>query len=468
MRARESFVQKDLRLVQAHNLSRLDQAVFGLSIIRPEFSARVVITRAQVVTFVLVACGMLVCFGLSPHGSMEAAVWLMSLGFIASILLRAALVLLGRRHRSAPVVANDLEWPVYSILVPLYREAEILPQLTAALQALDYPADKLDVHLVLEESDLETSAAAKFYSYSVVIVPDALPRTKPKACNYAIRAAKGEFLVVYDAEDRPEPDQLKKAVLAFRTCPEVSCFQAHLTIDRTRCWLQRMFAFDYGMWFNALLPGLAWLGAPLPLGGTSNHFRLSALIDAGLWDPFNVTEDADLGVRLARMGHKVCLLDSATFEEAPTAFVVWLRQRTRWMKGYMQTLLVHWRHPSVLIGDIGLGGSLMLQLFLGGAIWSAVVNPLLWLLCMGSAFTGPLGSDGLGRFAGIAGAMLLVVNVLLAVLGALRAGDKHPPLRAVIAYPLYWLLISLATYRALYQLIRAPFHWEKTPHGAAR
>jgi len=467
MRARENFVQNHSQRVRPRDITRLDRAVFGLAAARPEFSAQVVITRPQAGALVLVGCGLLVCFCAWPHRTVEAVVWLMSLGFVVSILARGALVLLGRQDRSAPEVANDFEWPVYSILVPLYREAGILPQLTAALQAMDYPSDKLDVHLVLEESDIETRAAAERYSYSVVIVPEALPRTKPKACNYAVHSAKGEFLVVYDAEDRPEPDQLKKSVLAFRAFPEVSCFQAHLAIDRTNCWLQRMFALDYGMWFNALLPGLARLGAPLPLGGTSNHFRLSALLGAGLWDPFNVTEDADLGVRLARLGHKVRLLDSVTFEEAPTAFAVWLRQRTRWMKGYMQTLLVHWRRPSALIGDIGLGGSAMMQLFLGGAIWSAVVNPLLWLLCVVTALIGSPGTDGLGHFAEISGMMLLVVNVLLAALGTLRAGEERPSFSAVFGYPLYWLLISLATYRALYQLIRAPFHWEKTPHGVA-
>ncbi len=300
-----------------------------------------------------------------------------------------------------------------------------------------------------------------------MIVPAAAPRTKPKACSYATEACRGEFVVVFDAEDRPEPSQLKKAVEAFRTHPEVSCFQARLVIDRAQCWLQHIFALDYGIWFSALLPGLERLGAPIPLGGTSNHFRRTALVDAGLWDPFNVTEDADLGIRMARLGHKVGVLDSMTFEEAPASLSVWLRQRTRWLKGYMQTMLVHTRNPRRLIRQIGPTGVAAMQFFLGGTIWSVLVNPLLWLCWIASAFAGSLTCGTLSGFAEICGGSLLLINALLALLGALpvRGSRGRPSMLAIIGYPVYWLLISVAAYRALWQLVRDPFGWEKTPHG---
>jgi len=454
-------------LADADNgFSRLDRAVYGLALQWPEFSARKVATEAQISLLVAAVLGFLGFLAQWPRQTADAAVCMMSAGFLLGVFTRGALVYWGRDRSTVPPIANDLDWPVYSILVPLYREAAVLPQLAAALAALDYPHDKRDIHLVLEEDDSETRAAAAHFPYAQVIVPAAAPRTKPKACTYAITACRGEFVVVFDAEDRPEPDQLKKAVEAFRSHPGISCFQARLVIDRAHCWLQKMFALDYGIWFGALLPGLERLGAPIPLGGTSNHFRRTALVDAGLWDPFNVTEDADLGIRMARLGHKVGVLDSATFEEAPANFAVWLRQRTRWLKGYMQTMLVHSRNPCILLRQIGPMGLAALQFFLGGTIWSALVNPLLWLCWIASAFAGSLTTGALSDFAQIGGVSLFLVNALLALLGAqhLHKG-RQPSVLAVLSYPVYWLLISIAAYRALWQLVCDPFGWEKTPHG---
>jgi glycosyltransferase XagB len=366
------------------------------------------------------------------------------------------------------VAERNADLPVYSILVPVYREAGMIPQMARALAALDYPADKLDIWLVVEEDDTATRAAVRAAGLRAIAVPAAAPRTKPKACNYALQFAGGEFVVVFDAEDRPEPDQLRKAVAAFRANPGVSCFQARLAIDQASAWVSRMFAVDYALWFRTLLPGLDCLRAPIPLGGTSNHFRTAALIEAGAWDPFNVTEDADLGVRLARLGHRVAILDSTTWEEAPRRLAIWLRQRTRWMKGYMQTLLVHTRSPSRLAGELRPGGLLLLLTFLGGAVWSSLVNPLLWIVCIGGALFSHQGAGVLEWLARVSGVTLLAANVLLAVLAMCQGGRRGGAgIAIVLTYPLYWLLISAAAYRALWQLLRDPFRWEKTPHGAA-
>jgi glycosyltransferase XagB len=324
---------------------------------------------------------------------------------------------------------------------------------------------------VVEEDDEETIAAALALApYEIVPVPHSAPRTKPKACNYALQFARGNYLVVFDAEDRPEPDQLRKAVAAFRKDPGVACFQARLTIDNGReGWLARMFALDYGIWFNALLPGLDRLKAPKPLGGTSNHFRTSSLRQAGAWDPFNVTEDADLGFRLARLGYGVAMLDSTTFEAAPTRFAVWFRQRTRWMKGYMQTLLVHSRAPLQLVRNVGWRNCLLMSLFLGGAVWSALVNPLLWVIFALSCSGPGAAADLLDMLARISGLSLLTANVLLTAFSLAKGGGgrRFAELPFAFGYPLFWLLISAAAYRALWQLVRDPFRWEKTPHGAA-
>jgi cellulose synthase/poly-beta-1,6-N-acetylglucosamine synthase-like glycosyltransferase len=230
-----------------------------------------------------------------------------------------------------------------------------------------------------------------------------------------------------------------------------------------------MFALDYGVWFRTLLPGLDRIRAPIPLGGTSNHFRTGALQQAGGWDPFNVTEDADLGFRMARQGQQVSMLDSTTFEEAPVCMGPWLRQRTRWMKGYMQTMLVHSRQPGMLVRAIGWRGCLVMQAFLGGAIWSALVNPLLWIVFILSTVTAEAEAGPLEALAWTSGLTLLTANALLAALSLVDRSGRIPlrELPAVLTYPVYWMLISLAAYRALWQLVRDPFRWEKTPHGSA-
>jgi cellulose synthase/poly-beta-1,6-N-acetylglucosamine synthase-like glycosyltransferase len=345
-RNRRAAVQERPRLSVVTRLGRPDKsemlrrATFGLAEERPHFSARRVVTRWQATVLLTSLAVVLTAFVARPIATADIVVAAMSLGFICSFALRGALALLGRRPEPTVVVRNDQTLPVYSVLVPVYREAGMIGELTRALAALDYPSDKLDVRLVVEEDDSETFAAVFAAGLNAVVVPPGLPRTKPKACNFALQSVWGEFVVVYDAEDRPEPDQLRKAVAAFRANPDVSCLQARLAIDRAPSWISRMFAIDYAVWFRMLLPGLARLHSPIPLGGTSNHFRVKSLVEAGAWDPFNVTEDADLGVRLARLGHRVAILDSATFEEAPEKLGTWLRQRTRWMKGLIPSIYV--------------------------------------------------------------------------------------------------------------------------------
>lgn len=231
-----------------------------------------------------------------------------------------------------------------------------------------------------------------------------------------------------------------------------------------------MFALDYGLWFDYLLPGLERLGIPMPLGGTSNHFRLDALRAIHGWDPFNVTEDADLGIRLARLGFRVRTLDSTTYEEATNAFGNWLRQRTRWMKGYMQTWLVHMRRPGRLLDNAGLGGFCGFQLFVGGTVLSALLNPLLWFIFALSIFSPVAVSEALRSVGPLSLSTLVLGNAVfayLAMLGTYRRGwlELSP---YGLSVPFYWLLVSVAAYRALWQLVRNPWHWEKTAHGLSR
>jgi hypothetical protein len=270
----------------------------------------------------------------------------------------------------------------------MYKEPEVLPILLHALRSLDYPAAKLDIKLVLEEGDRETVEAAIAMDlegiFEIVLVPPSQPKTKPKACNYALQFARGEHLVIYDAEDKPEPDQLRKVVAAFRRGGEkLACVQCRLNYYNAReNWLTRMFTLDYSLWFDLMLPGLQRLGAPIPLGGTSNHFRTDVLRALHAWDPFNVTEDADLGIRLTQKGWRVAVIDSTTYEEANCLAGNWVRQRSRWIKGYMQTFLVHTRRPAALWRAMGPVGLLGFVFFIGGTAVSGLLSPVLWAILL--------------------------------------------------------------------------------------
>jgi cellulose synthase/poly-beta-1,6-N-acetylglucosamine synthase-like glycosyltransferase len=454
----------------------LSEATFGLENAHPEFSARKVITPAQRSALLIVGFFAVSAMLVAPRIATLAIVAILGCWFVANAAFRAWLVWLGSRAAAeghvAPAADGDL--PRYSILVPLYREANVVPRLVRALTDLDYPRDRTDIKIIVEADDRETIAAVNAVTldarFHVIRVPVAHPRTKPKACNYALPFVRGEFTVIYDAEDRPEPDQLRKAVAAFRSyADDVVCLQARLNFfNATECWLSKMFTLDYSLWFDLMLPGLDRAAILMPLGGTSNHFRTSALRAVHGWDPFNVTEDADLGIRLARLGLRVRTLDSTTFEEATSRFDSWLKQRTRWLKGYMQTWLVHMRDPRALLKNAGLSGFLAFHLFVGGTFVSALINPILWSIFLASQIF------GLSVFATVDARLsilsLIAGNGLFAylnMLGPRRRGWQHLSPHGLMS-PFYWLLISIAGYRALFQLFRCASFWEKTPHGESK
>jgi cellulose synthase/poly-beta-1,6-N-acetylglucosamine synthase-like glycosyltransferase len=364
------------------------------------------------------------------------------------------------------------------VLVPMFREAAMLPQLAQALRNIDYPLGKLDIKLVLESGDRETIEAARSLGlegvFEIIIVPRSQPQTKPKACNFALRFARGEYLVIYDAEDRPEPDQLRKVVATFRRSPpNTACLQCRLSYyNADENWLTRMFTLDYALWFDQVLPGLERLGMPIPLGGTSNHFRVDVLRELHAWDPFNVTEDADLGIRIGQKGYRVGVVDSTTYEEASCRTGQWLRQRSRWIKGYMQTLLVHTRRPLHLMYSVGPLGFFGFVFFIGGTVVTGLLNPVFWVfyviwLAASAANIDVIFPQSL---------LLLCLFNLLAGNGAFTYLIMLAPIRrgwlGLIPFSFtlfgYWVLISLAAYRALWQLVRRPFFWEKTQHGLSQ
>ncbi len=232
--------------------------------------------------------------------------------------------------------------------------------------------------------------------------------------------------------------------------------------------LTRLFTLEYSLWFDWLLPALQRLRAPIPLGGTSNFFRRDILLKAGGWDPYNVTEDADLGLRLSKLGYRVEMLDSTTFEEANCCFDNWVRQRSRWIKGHLQTWLVHMRQPQKIVATTGWRGLFSIQLFLAGNVFSALINPLLWatfLVLQLVHFPAlenavPEGLQYLNIFALIAGNFCFIA---CATVAPLKRGWRDLSLFGLTA-PLYWLLTSLAAYKALWQIVFRPYYWEKTNH----
>jgi cellulose synthase/poly-beta-1,6-N-acetylglucosamine synthase-like glycosyltransferase len=481
-------------------------------------------------------------------------------------------------RRSVRVSDKDLKeleersLPIYTILIPIYHEAKILSHIIENVYKIDYPHEKLDVKILMEEKDTETINEAEKLGlfgkpktviapiipvtrmtkpicmgrlepsmrvidgdantvgalesvkatnggnsglvltvkcnggetmeipesfvhsaddvvllkgkldelmvqyldslkvFDAVVVPDAEIKTKPRACNYGLLRAKGEYCVVFDAEDDPDPDQLKKAAIAFsRAGEDVVCLQSRLNFYNSKeNLLTRWFSLEYSFWYDYYLDGLDLVGAPLPLGGTSNHFRTKKLREIGGWDPYNVTEDADLGLRISRNGLKTAMLNSYTFEEANNKLGNWIRQRSRWNKGHVQTYLVHMRHPRRLLREMGWKQFFYFQLTFGGNIFLPLVNPLLWAV---TALT--LLKPGMFNFLFFYPIVyvcifnLIIGNgvFILLHIGPYVMKKNYTSIPFALIIPLYWVLISIGDWRGVIQLVTKPFYWEKTQHG---
>ncbi len=373
---------------------------------------------------------------------------------------------------------QDVPWPRYTILCPLYREVEVVSQFVHAMQALEYPMDRLQVLFLTEENDHETREAIIAMglpaNFVILTVPPGKPQTKPRACNYGLMHATGDFVVIFDAEDIPEPRQLKKAVLTFaQSDPTVACVQAKLNFYNARQnILTRFFAIEYTMWFDLLLPAMQNARMSLPLGGTSNHFRTALLRKLGGWDPFNVTEDCDLGLRLAQEKLTTVVLDSVTMEEGNSNLRNWIRQRSRWIKGYLQTYLVHMRRPFQYLRKRRFRELNSLQFIIGGTPAMFFVNPVMWAMLGLYIAVRPLVEETyhilypgpvfyLGVICFIFGNYLYIC---LAMLACMKRGE-YSQMKWAVLLPIYWLMMSVAAIVAISQLIWKPHYWEKTKHG---
>ncbi|MEM1379974.1 MAG: glycosyltransferase [Pseudomonadota bacterium] len=357
--------------------------------------------------------------------------------------------------------------PLVTLLCPLYKEPNSIKNLSAALQRLNYPTYLLDIIFLLEADDLATQEAARSLPshFRILVNHGDGPKTKPNALNMGLRHARGNIVGVYDAEDRPEPEQLRKMATAFASDQRIGCVQAQLNFyNRDETILTRMFALEYSLHFDYMLPGMVALGLPIPLGGTSNFVRRDALLTVGGWDAFNVTEDADLGLRLSEAGYTLTTITSSTFEEATENPRSWTTQRSRWIKGFMQTWFVHTRTP------LRPKTSLVLHTTLGAVVFNALAAPFfvvlfaVWvvtdLALLNAVFGGWLKWPSTFLLIGGNG-----LHAWLLIMAPLRRGWFALALSGLML-PAYWVLQSAAAYRALISFIRTPYYWAKTDHSA--
>ncbi|CAN5712917.1 hypothetical protein BH10ACT1_BH10ACT1_05420 [soil metagenome] len=463
-------------------LARLEFSRTRLLEAVPDLSADRLLHRHQRVVLLTIAAVLAICLVLATMGTLIVLVALCTVAYFATVVHRVAMTVLSRRTESILQVTDEdaravsaADLPMYTVLVPAYREPEVIDRLLHNLSRLEYPAEKLDLKLLLEADDEETVERALRHPLvdriDVVLVPPGEPRTKPKALNYGLTLARGELVTIYDAEDEPDPLQLRRAAVAFdRSGDDVACLQAQLTYrNPDQNIITRWFTIEYLMWFTLFLPGLSITNAPIPLGGTSNHIRRNVLEGLGGWDPYNVTEDADLGVRLHRVGWRCAVLGSVTYEEANSDFVNWMKQRSRWYKGYLQTWLVHQRHPVRLWRELGTNGFLQFNLFVGGTPLLALLNPVFWALTIlwflgkfgfiQGLFPAPVYYAGLSCWA-VGNLSVLYITVLAA-----RRAERPSLVLAALVVPIYWVMMSLSAIKAGIQLVANPTFWEKTAHG---
>lgn len=453
--------------------------------LRPEMIALASISYPQKIIILSLTGFAVMAFLLNWHFSATVFISIITLMYMGDFLFN--LFLIYRSFKFEPELKPDQnkmesfkenEWPTYTIFCPLYKEWEVLPQFVKAMSGLDYPQKRLQIILLLEEDDVKTVQKIREQvlppNFETVIIPNSNPKTKPKALNYGLKYARGKYTVVYDAEDIPDPLQLKKAVVAFsNTTSKTVCIQAKLNFfNPHQNLLTRVFTAEYSLWFDLVLTGLQSIDAPIPLGGTSNHFPTTFLRKHQGWDAFNVTEDCDLGIRLFKNGYRTQIVDSTTYEEANSDLLNWVRQRSRWIKGYIQTYFVHMRNLKSFNVKSRLHHFFSFQFIVGGKILSMFINPFMWMTTALYFIFRPVLGEFIDSFFPrpilyMAGFSLVFGNFLYLyyyMIGLVKR--KHFTLvKYAYIVPFYWLGMSVAAWMAVYSLIFKPHYWAKTVHG---
>ncbi|MHA7944514.1 glycosyltransferase family 2 protein [Formosa sp. 3Alg 14/1] len=485
----EIFVTNELDLIKALHIKYggeiLHKSVFHLYENDPNSCAIETFTKKQVIALGVMFLVFLVFLYFNFIDTLIGANLLLNLFLLYSILFKFMLTIYGSKTELESKVSKeeielikDKDLPIYTIHLPVFKESEVIQKLVWNLNNLDYPIEKLDAKLLIESDDEMTYNAIREMKFPTnfepVIIPYAQPKTKPKACNYGLYFSKGKYLTIYDAEDIPDSDQLKQTYKLFQKLPEdyiaIQCALNYF--NKNENFLTKMFTLEYSYWFDYMLPGLDNLRIPIPLGGTSNHFKFDKLMELGGWDGFNVTEDADLGLRCYAKDYKITVLNSTTYEEANNDFFNWIRQRSRWIKGYMQTYLVHMRNPVKLYKSIGTRGFFGFQFFIGGTVFTFLSYPILLLFLLIYIFFQSKWIELLFPD------WLIIISIVNFTLGnlimiytnmiAIFKRQSYSLIIYALANPVYWLMHSISAYKGLHQLITKPFYWEKTNHGLTK
>ncbi len=475
----EKSIQEQLSKIfkDQNNQKSLDALRYS----RPKESAHIVFTMRQKAGLWIAGLGVLTVLAMNFESSLFLMFVLINISYLIFNISKISMLMPSFGNVFLKFSKNGFtqkNWPTYSILVPLYKETNVMPGLVKHLSELDYPNEKLQIIILLEQDDTECIAKAKqmglpYGPFEVCIVPSAPIQTKPRACNYGLQTVRGEYCVIYDAEDRPQKDQLKKAVMTFnKSAKNTICVQAKLHYyNPYQNWLTRCFTMEYLFWFNHYLPSLHRFHGPIPLGGTSNHFVTEKLKEVGGWDPYNVTEDADLGIRLFKFDYHTVVMDSITWEEANSKIPNWIRQRSRWQKGYVQTFLVHMRHPVKLLKQMGIKGFMFFLATFGSHVFCPVVNPILLFMTV-YLMIFPFSREIVALYPSVM--YIAWLNLAIGVLAYsgmhFAAAIKSKYYRLMgwsLTIPVYWFFISWACWKGIIQLFTKPFYWEKTIHGLA-
>ncbi len=444
----------------------LYNAICGLEQQSPEYSVRAWLNNKKRVYLTSFPLILLACLIFSPY---QAFLWLFVILNIIYLLAQVSkfiIIVAGikqKEHYNNEI--HEVNLPIYTILLPLYKEDKVINKLIKSLSSLDYPQHLLDIKLLIEEDDLQTlssirSADLPFF-FEIILVPQSNPRTKPKACNYGLHFAKGKYITIYDAEDKPSPNQLKQVVQQFSISePNVVCIQAKLNYyNKKENLLTKLFAIEYSLLFDFILLGLKKFKMPIPLGGSSNHFITIKLKELGGWDAFNVTEDADLGIRLYHKGYCTDVINNLTLEEAPLTIKAWLTQRSRWIKGHILTSLLHLTQSQKLKMREALG--IICILYLPNLTY--LLLPVLIILC---CIFYTLNNNFV---------MLWKINLLLSIILPMAQSifiiitkRWYDMKSTIILLALYYWLLPIAGLKALRQIFNKPYHWDKTEHGITK
>ena len=448
------------------DFKHLEQAIWGLENKFPDYSLRLFLEKRKKFSLYFFLISLCFLAILVPQPLCLAFFFILNFLYFIVQIFKLFLVITGMYFpiKEEPLLLEAQALPLYTILLPIYKEDKILAELVQAIDNIDYPKNLLEVKLLLEEDDIKTLEAIERINlppyFEVIKLPVSFPRTKPKACNYGLQFAKGKYIVVYDAEDRPDKLQLRQAVAKFAASgPEIICLQARLNYyNRQENLLTKLFSIEYAILFDYMLIGLRKWGIPIPLGGTSNHFIREKLNELGGWDAFNVTEDADLGVRLHQHGYRTRLLNSLTLEEAPISINAWLKQRARWIKGHILTSMLHLKTGN----NLKLKEMLGLHLFLSLPNLIYLLLPFYLILRLFNIEDGQYSSIWLTNL--LLGVITPIFYSLLIIITKKWYDLKSSILLAVF----YYFLLPIAGFRAFWQILKSPFYWDKTEHGVSK